>query len=307
VHLKSKEFANQQHILVFSHILGVLDLLRPHIFRRDKFIQEGLRNTLDAYFGLIQAECLRFKELASVVTKLMPFLHHFCAESPGQAFSALHKRGPLFQELLQDFPALPSLQCVVSAISLSSTPHSDDPLNENATVEGPSADGAPTSTKPTVRSVITPPENTMWSSAQLAPFVQRLAPGQPVEDVSKVLVDLDETSKRRVDILDHFVPHLVRLLSDVTNTCRTQAHTLLLRHIRENPGTAHKFVDTYMDCLNSTEPGVILTAAKFIPEFIVLGNEFSDSLLQKMFSLAVYDAHDVGIPLLQSIQLLNLH
>lgn len=36
--------------------------------------------------------------------------------------------------------------------------------------------------------------------------------------------------------------------------------------------TAHKFVDTYMNCLNSTEPGVILTAAKFIPEFIVLGN-----------------------------------
>ena len=35
--------------------------------------------------------------------------------------------------------------------------------------------------------------------------------------------------------------------------------------------------------------------------------EHSDSLLQKMFSLAVYEAQDVGIPLLQSIQLLNLH
>ena len=27
-----------------------------------------------------------------------------------------------------------------------------------------------------------------------------------------------------------------------------------------------------MDCLNSTEPDVILTAAKFLPEFIVLSN-----------------------------------
>ena len=87
----------------------------------------------------------------------------------------------VLRELLQDFPTLPSLQCVVSAISLSSTPHSDDPLNERVTTEGPSSDGAPTGTKPMVRSVITPPENTMWSSAQLAPFVQRLAPGQPVE------------------------------------------------------------------------------------------------------------------------------
>ena len=42
-------------------------------------------------------------------------------------------------------------------------------------------------------------------------------------------------------------------------------------------------------------------------QFLFLFSEFSDSLLQKMFSLAVYEAHDVGIPLLQSIQLLNLH
>lgn len=33
----------------------------------------------------------------------------------------------------------------------------------------------------------------------------------------------------------------------------------------------------------------------------------SDSLLQKMFSLAVYEAQDVRVPLLQSIQLINLH
>ena len=36
VHLKSKEFTNQQHLLVFSHVLGLLDLLKPHIFRQDK-------------------------------------------------------------------------------------------------------------------------------------------------------------------------------------------------------------------------------------------------------------------------------
>ena len=36
VHLKSKEFTNQQHLLMFSHILGLLDLLRPRIFKQDK-------------------------------------------------------------------------------------------------------------------------------------------------------------------------------------------------------------------------------------------------------------------------------
>ena len=36
--------------------------------------------------------------------------------------------------------------------------------------------------------------------------------------------------------------------------------------------TAHKFVETYMDCLNSSEPDVVFTAAEFLPEFIVLDN-----------------------------------
>ena len=41
--------------------------------------------------------------------------------------------------------------------------------------------GVSTSIQPKFRSMITPPENNTWTTAQLAPFVQRLAPGKPVE------------------------------------------------------------------------------------------------------------------------------
>lgn len=120
-----------------------------------------------------------------------------------------------YRDLLQDFPALPSLQCVVSAVCLSSTPHSDvllsPVISQESSGEGPSTSsqskvrstlesslmgpstsiqsevprhlgaGASTSTQPKVRTIITPPENITWSTAQLAPFVQRLSPGQSVE------------------------------------------------------------------------------------------------------------------------------
>lgn len=46
---------------------------------------------------LSQGECLHHKELAAVVTKLMPFLQHFCAECPDQASTVLQKRVSLFQ------------------------------------------------------------------------------------------------------------------------------------------------------------------------------------------------------------------
>ena len=52
---------------------------------------------LSFFVALFQAGCLHNKEVAAVVTKLMAFLHHFCAESPDLAFSILHKRAPLFQ------------------------------------------------------------------------------------------------------------------------------------------------------------------------------------------------------------------
>lgn len=44
-----------------------------------------------------------------------------------------------------------------------------------------SKEGASDRIQPKFRSMITPPENSTWTTAQLAPFVQRLTPGQPVE------------------------------------------------------------------------------------------------------------------------------
>lgn len=41
-----------------------------------------------------------------------------------------------------------------------------------------SGEGTSTCSQPQFRSIITPPETVTWSTAQLAPFVQRLAPGQ---------------------------------------------------------------------------------------------------------------------------------
>ena len=127
------------------------------------------------------------------------------------------------RELLQDFPALSSLQCVVSAVSLSSAPDSDDSLSQDHNQESSgedtsrsglvkvwptlessgedpptytqsevhssleSGEGTSTCSQPKFRSIITPPETVTWSTAQLVPFVQRLAPGKPIEGKVKFL------------------------------------------------------------------------------------------------------------------------
>ena len=67
------------------------------LLRNTQFDFRFFLSFLSFCVALFQAGCLHNKEVAAVVTKLMAFLHHFCAESPDHAFSILHKRAPLFQ------------------------------------------------------------------------------------------------------------------------------------------------------------------------------------------------------------------
>ncbi|KAK3730373.1 hypothetical protein QZH41_020667 [Actinostola sp. cb2023] len=291
VHLTSKEFSNNQHLLLFSHVLGILDMLRPHVFKPDKLIEDGLQEILDVYFELVQSPCLGNKELAGVISKFTEFLYQFCTSKPEQSFPILQANATLLNDLLCGFPDMPPLKCLVSALSVPSV----------HTI----AASLPTGSSK-FHSLIMPLEISSWTPAQLAPVIQRLSPSEPLPDVLKALVDLDETSKRRVDILQHFLSELVQLTNNPDSTVRTKAHTLMQRHIRQHPREAHKFVGCFMECLSCTSPDVTLTAAKFTPEFIVLCCESSSLLLQKLFSVAVNERINLVPSLTRSIHLLNL-
>ncbi|XP_031573151.1 integrator complex subunit 1-like [Actinia tenebrosa] len=295
VHLTSKEFSNQQHLLLFSHVLGILDLVRPHVFIEDKCIEDGLEETLFVYFELVQSPCLGFKEVASVLSKFTEFLYHYCTNKPEKSLALLQSKSALLNDLLYDFPDLPSLKCLVSALSV---PKASAPMSSTA-VSLPAGSSK-------FRTMIMPLEISTWTPAQLAPAVQQLSPWKPSQDILKALVDLDETSKRRVDILQHFTTELVRLMANNECNLRTKAHTLIQRHLRQHPRDANKFIDSYMECLGSSNPDVSSTAAKFLPEFILLCSEYSSQLLQKLFCIAVFDRNDVVGSLTRSIQLMNL-
>ncbi|EDO38541.1 predicted protein [Nematostella vectensis] len=291
-----------RHLPMIAGLLrGIMDLLRPHIFTRDKVIItymsfDYVNDVLCPHICLLmdKAPCLGAKELGGLATKLTEFLYNYCTSCAEHAHSLLKANGALLIDLLHKFPDLPPLKCLVSALSV---PDAPDPAANAAGV------GTVGSTK--FRSMIMPLDVSGWTPAQLAPAHQKLAATQPLEEVLSVLVDLDETSKRKVDILQHFVPDLMRLMSDTNCACRTKAHTMALRHIRQNPREAHRFMNAFMTCLNSAEPQVVLTAAKFLPEFIILCNEHAGSLLYRLFSAAVYEGIDVGLPVSRTLQLMT--
>merc|ERR1719244_863468 len=111
---------------------------------------------------------------------------------------------------------------------------------------------------------VTPDEpDVKFSLTQLAPFLRRIARGVSDEDALDVLEDLNETSKKRHEILEFFMDDLRRLiLESASESCRTSAHTLLIRYLQEHPDDSSACVTTFLRCLESENADVVESALK---------------------------------------------
>ena len=109
-----------------------------------------------------------------------------------------------------------------------------------------------------------------WPAAQLSPYITRLCSGD-THAVLQTLEDLDETSKRKVEVIQYFLvsfeviqyflvsfgviqyflvsvkvighrlwlqSDLKRLMQSSHEACRNLAFVLVMRHIRQNPRSA---------------------------------------------------------------------
>lgn len=63
---------------------------------------------------------------------------------------------------------------------------------------------------------------------------------------------------------------LIRLLVHSAAPVRDLAHALVMRHIRQDPGSSHSFVNAYLQCLNSNNQDIVNAALKNLPEFAIL-------------------------------------
>ncbi len=77
--------------------------------------------------------------------------------------------------------------------------------------------------------------NSIWSSRQLEPFVNKITNRNSYEAVASVLQELDTVSQRQSIILAHFVFYLQPLMHDTNDVIRDLAISLVMRYLRLNP------------------------------------------------------------------------
>ncbi|CAH1273051.1 INTS1 [Branchiostoma lanceolatum] len=300
VHLNFDEFVHRHHFLFFTHVLGLLELLVPHVFRKE----HPLEDVLESYFDLLKEHYSSRRELGALVNKVIQFLHQFTSNDPQRAVALLQKHSATLHHVSKQYPDLSLLKSLLAGISLpSSSSDSVDETSSSSSKEG----GLPETGRASPIPLVVPPASgTPWTAVQLAPFLKRIKKGQDHDDVLKVLHDLELTSKRRVDVLEHFLADLKRLMSDSHDDCRNIAHNLVMRHIKSKPSCAAEFLDSYLHCLDTNDHNIIKTTLRNLADYIVLCQEHSNVLVRKAFAVGVQMKIDTSNIIADAINMLRL-
>uniref|UniRef100_A0A481C763 Integrator complex subunit 1 n=2 Tax=Sus scrofa TaxID=9823 RepID=A0A481C763_PIG len=294
-HLNFQEFRQQNHLTFFLHVLGVLELLQPQVFQSEH--QGALWDCLLSFIRLLLNYRKSSRHLAPFISKFVHFTHKYITCNPPAAVAFLQKHSDVLHDLSFDSSDLVMLKSLLAGLSLPSRAGRAD----RGPDEGGDDDSSAGSLPLVSVSLFTP-----LTAAEMAPYTKRLSRGQTVEDLLEVLSDVDETSRRRPEILGFFSTSLQRLMSSAEESCRNLAFSLALRSIQNNPSIAADFLPTFMYCLGSRDFEVVQTALRNLPEYTLLCQEHAAVLLHRAFLVGMYGQVDTSAQISEALRILHM-
>ncbi|PNF16802.1 hypothetical protein B7P43_G18054 [Cryptotermes secundus] len=282
VHLDFAVFRSRNHLNLFQQVVGILELLQPHIFLQE--YSEGLEDTLRSYFALFKYHG-HMKDLLSLLNRFISLLQGFISYDAQRALKYLQKHAHVLSDLQIFHPNLPSLRTLLSGISLPKTDEEGGEIIVAVAAPPPAADPSP-----------------VWT-----PRLASLSKMQG-DDVYTALQELDHLSSRKPSILDTFCEPISELLLSPTSNIRTLAHVLLARHLRHNPAaaTVGTSLAAFLRCLESDQADVLNTALERLPEIVLCAQEHALPLLQKVFNLGMCSNVNTVPHISKTIALLNV-
>ncbi|XP_021917589.1 integrator complex subunit 1 [Zootermopsis nevadensis] len=282
VHLDFSVFRSRNHLNLFQQVVGILELLQPHIFL--PAYSEGLEDTFHSYFALFKYHG-HMKDLTSLLNRFISLLQGFISYDAQRALKYLQKHAHILNDLQMYHQNLPSLRALLSGISL---PKTDDEGDE------------------VIVAVAAPPITADPSPA----WTPRLASLNKMQgdDVYTALQELDHLSSRKPSVLDAFCEPISELLLSPTSNIRVLAHVLLTRHLRHNPAaaTAGTGLAAFLRCLESDQADILNTALERLSEIVLCAQEHALPLLQKVFNLGMCSNVNTVPHISKTIALLNV-
>ncbi|XP_055507319.1 integrator complex subunit 1 isoform X2 [Leucoraja erinacea] len=294
VHLNFQEFRQQNHLTFFLHVLGILELLQPYLFQSEH--QGAMQDCLLSFILLLENYGKYSRLLASFINKFVHFIHKFITFNATAAVPFLQKHSDVLHYLSREYPEMALLKSLLAGLTL---PTRTGLIEENVEDE----DGEETTSS---LPLVTFSPTTPLTSAEVAPFLQKIARARALEDTLEVLNDIDEMSKRRIEILPFYANDLQRLMSSPEELARNTAFVLALRSIQHDPRIAVDFLPTFMYCLGCGNYDVVQTALKYLPDYTLLCQEHAGVLLHKAFLVGMYSQLDTSPQIAEAMKVLHM-
>ncbi|KAG8191071.1 hypothetical protein JTE90_008385 [Oedothorax gibbosus] len=269
VHLDYHQFRQQNHVTLFSCYLSIIELLPPLLFKAEYCAD--LNNILSLYMDVFQAYGSP-KEIAHLLSRFFAFLLLYLTARPSSA--------RLFIQ-----------QYIDSLLDLTS--HHQDLFNFRSILTGlcmhsweASSSGAEAKVESALHDIIAGLHFQNISQTQIPSISHRLNHGNS-DEVALALQELEGISYKKPTVLEHVVDNLKSLMQDNNAQFRMTAFNLVMRYVKNNPSRGKLFISSYLQCLESEEVDVVLTALDHLPEFTILVQEYASILLQKTFSIGM--------------------
>uniref|UniRef100_A0A023EZS6 Uncharacterized protein n=1 Tax=Triatoma infestans TaxID=30076 RepID=A0A023EZS6_TRIIF len=266
-------FKYRSHLLLFQQVFALLDLLQPTIFKPS--YTASLQKILDVYLELFQNYA---KEggapVSALVTQFVAFMQCYIRKSIQRARIYLQIQADIISDLTEEFPLVGTL-CVVIT-------------RPNACSE-----------------IIVTPSQTNLVESPNPQWDAKITQLYKENDPYNALTFFDYNTLKKPSQLEPMFPKLCTLLTCGSSQIRTLAHTLVNRYLRYSPSSALIAIPAYMTCLDSSNPDVITATFEYLPEVILAGQEKSQPLLQKLFSLGINNYISTSACISKTIALLN--
>ena len=110
------------------------------------------------------------------------------------------------------------------------------------------------------------------------------------DDILVPLQELDSITMKRPILLDEVFDKILKYILHPTSNIRSTAHALLSRYLKQNPGNRSSNVScltTYVQCLYSSDTGIVATALEKLTEYVLCLQEFAPEILNAVFSLGI--------------------
>lgn len=300
------QMRHTNRLQLFTHALGLVELLQPHIFGSQH--SESFNSVLDAFFSLIKFHGEE-KSVGGQVHRLVTILQNFLSCAPISALPLLQQQLPLLSNLSLVYPDMLEVKALITNVTLprqgsESAARTSPAKTGTSGVRKTGSSGTGYSQRQSASTDLLLP-GPSFSAAQLAHFKKKFKSSFS-EDLLVALRDLDEMSKRKIEVLPYFEDELKSLMLAASDSCRNTTFNLVIRLLKYNPRKAENFVTTYLDCLSADDQDVVTSALKNLADFATLCQEEATVLLQKAFTVGIKLSLDASTYISEALHTLNL-